>query len=108
MSHIPTEKANWTPSYHKIFVDLCLDETLKGNKPGTHFTKEGWQNIVESFYEKTGSRYDMKQMKNHWSLTKLQWKIWVKLIGDSSMKWDPETKKLGATKEDWAHYIKVR
>ncbi|XP_041000492.1 L10-interacting MYB domain-containing protein [Juglans microcarpa x Juglans regia] len=107
MSHIQTEKANWTPSYHKIFVDLCLDETLKGNKPGTHFTKEGWQNIVESFYEKTGSRYDMKQMKNHWSLTKLQWKIWFKLIGDSSMKWDPETKKLGATKEDWAHYIKA-
>ncbi|XP_062154599.1 L10-interacting MYB domain-containing protein isoform X6 [Alnus glutinosa] len=107
MSHLPTGKATWTPAFHKIFLDLCIEQTLKGNKPGTHFTKEGWRNIVESFYEKTGSSYDKKQMKNHWSLTKEQWKVWVKLIGDSSMKWDPETKLLGASREDWANYIKA-
>ncbi|KAL0003277.1 hypothetical protein SO802_017058 [Lithocarpus litseifolius] len=99
--------AVWTPAHHETYIDLCLEQTLKGNKPGTHFNKEGWNNIVESFYEKTGFRYDNKQIKNHWSFTKEQWKVWVKLIGDSSMKWDPETKTFGASKEDWDKYIEA-
>lgn len=102
-----TSKANWTPANHKIFVDLCVEETLKGNKPGTHFTKEGWRNIVESLYAKTGVTYDRKQVKNHWDSTRKRWKLWVKLIGNSSMKWDSETNKFGATEEVWRNYIKV-
>ena len=102
-----TSKAKWTPANHKIFIDLCLEETLKGNKPGTHFTKEGWRNIMGSFCAKTGVRYDRKQIKNHWDATRKQWMSWVKLIGDSSMKWNPETNEFGATEEDWRNYIKV-
>ncbi|PON36076.1 hypothetical protein TorRG33x02_350100, partial [Trema orientale] len=33
-------KAIWAPPVHRDFVDLSLEETLKGNKPGTPFTKE--------------------------------------------------------------------
>ncbi|KAF1881854.1 hypothetical protein Lal_00038493 [Lupinus albus] len=102
-----TSKATWTPEFHKIFVDLCVEETLKGNKPGTHFTKEGWVNLLKSFYARTGVRYDKIQVKNHYDLTRKQWKIWVKLIGDSTMKWDPETNKFGASVEDWHNYIKA-
>lgn len=102
-----TPKANWTPAYHETFVDLCVEETLKGNKPGSHFTREGWNNLVESFYEKVGLKYDKLQMKNHWDGTKRQWQIWLKLIGEGSLKWDPTAKKFCASVEDWANYIKV-
>lgn len=101
------KKAIWTPAHHKIFVNLCLEQTFEGNKPGTHFTKLGWRNIVESFYEKTGLSYGKTQMKNHWDVTKAQWKAWVKLIGDSDMKWDPISNKFGASEEDWAKYIQA-
>ncbi|KAF7830989.1 L10-interacting MYB domain-containing protein isoform X1 [Senna tora] len=101
-----TSKAHWTPANHKIFIDLCLEEILKGNKPGSHFTKEGWRNLIGSFYAKTGIRHDRKQIKNHWDATRKQWRLWVKLIGDSSMKWDPKTNNFGATEEDWHNYIK--
>ncbi|CAI8597303.1 unnamed protein product [Vicia faba] len=101
-----TPKANWTPAYHKIFVDLCLDETLKGNKAGSHFTKVGWRNIMGYFYSKTGVRYDKRQIKNHYDSTRKQWKIWVKLIGDDIMKWDPETTKFGASEKEWIDYLK--
>ncbi|KAF2296210.1 hypothetical protein GH714_036742 [Hevea brasiliensis] len=79
-------------------------KTLKGNRPGTHFTKEGWKNIGESLYKKAGLRYDKKQIKNHWDATKEQWKIWCELIS-SDMKWDPETNTFGASEEDWTEYI---
>lgn len=103
----PKVKAAWTPSVHKIFVDLCLQETLKGNKPGTHFTKEGWRNIMESFYANTGLNYGRLQLKNHWDSTKDQWKIWCKLICTSYMKWDPSNQKFEATEEDWTKYLRV-
>ena len=101
-------KATWTHAFHKIFVELCLEQTLKGNRPGTHFTREGWRNIVESFHRKLGVRYEKKQLKNHWDVTKEQWKIWCKLIETRSMKWDPTTQKFGASYKDWANYIRVR
>lgn len=101
-----TPKASWTPAYHKIFVDLCLEETLKGNKAGSHFSKEGWKNIMGYFYAKTGVRYDKRQIKNHYDFTRKQWKIWVKLIGDDNMKWDPKTNTFDASEEDWLDYLK--
>ncbi|XP_027336030.1 L10-interacting MYB domain-containing protein isoform X2 [Abrus precatorius] len=107
VDYMPTPKATWTPTYHKIFIDLCIEETLKGNKSGTHFTKEGWRNIVLSFNAKSGMRYDKKQIKNHYDSTRKLWKIWVKLVGDDSMKWDPETSKFGASEEDWCNCIKA-
>ncbi|KAJ1422321.1 Myb/SANT-like domain [Sesbania bispinosa] len=102
-----TLKATWTPAFHRIFVDLCVQETLKMKEPGTRISKEGWRNMVGSFYAKTGVRYDKKQFKNHYDSTRKLWKVWVKLTGDSSMKWDPETKKFGASEEDWHNYIKA-
>ncbi|XP_034703829.1 L10-interacting MYB domain-containing protein [Vitis riparia] len=100
-------KATWTHTFHKIFVELCLEQTIKGNRPCTHFTKEGWRNIVESFHRKVGVRYDRKQLKNHWDVTKEQWKIWCKLIGTSSMKWDSASHKFGASNEDWDNYLQA-
>lgn len=100
-------KATWAPTIHIAFVDVCLEETLKGNKPGTHFTKEGWKNIIESFHKKTGLRYNRLQLKNHWDNTKEQWKVWCKLIGTTSMKWDPSTNEFGAAGEDWDNYLGV-
>ncbi|XWS65897.1 hypothetical protein CRYUN_Cryun05aG0153000 [Craigia yunnanensis] len=106
-SSVQKTKATWTPALHEIFVDLCLEQTLKGNKPGTHFTKEGWRNIVDRFQKRTGSRYDKKQIKNHWDITQKQWKTWYRLIGDNSMRWDPETYTFGASDEDWTNYLEA-
>lgn len=106
-SSTPRTKATWIHSFHEIFINLCLEQTLNGNRPGTHFTKEGWRNIVESFHAKTGARYDRRQLKNHWDSTKEQWRVWCKLTEAKSMKWDPETKTFGASPEDWNKYIQV-
>lgn len=106
MSSTPA-KASWPPAIHKAFVDVCLREMMKMNEPGTRIAKVNWRNIVGSFYAKTGVRYTKKQIKNHFDATRKMWKVWVELTGDSSMKWDPETKKFGATEEEWRNYIQV-
>uniref|UniRef100_A0A7N0UBM5 Myb/SANT-like domain-containing protein n=1 Tax=Kalanchoe fedtschenkoi TaxID=63787 RepID=A0A7N0UBM5_KALFE len=99
-------KASWGPQFQRIFVDLCVEQIYAGNKPKTHFTRDGWRNIVDSFRDQTGCCYDKKQLKNHWDVMKKQWKIWSKLIADGAMKWNPHNHKFGASQEDWETYLK--
>lgn len=47
-------KAQWSPSAHKCFLDLCVEETSKGNRPGPTFNKDGWRNILESLNKRLG------------------------------------------------------
>lgn len=49
---IPKIKAHWKPEFHKLFVTLCLDQVVAGNKPGTHLNKKGWKYVMDEFYEK--------------------------------------------------------
>ncbi|CAH8270179.1 unnamed protein product [Arabidopsis lyrata] len=98
-------KAVWEPEYHRVFLDLCVEQTMLGNKPGTHFSKEGWRNILISFQEKTGAMYDRMQLKNHWDTMSRQWKIWRRLVESSYMNWDPETNRFRASDGDWANYL---
>ncbi|KAL1222140.1 L10-interacting MYB domain-containing protein [Cardamine amara subsp. amara] len=93
-------KAAWDPEYHRVFVDLCVQEKVVGNKPGT-------QNILEPFQQRTGSRFKKNQLKNHWDTMIKQWKIWRRLVQSTSMKWDPVTNKFGASDQDWAEYLQL-
>ncbi|KAG2262678.1 hypothetical protein Bca52824_069757 [Brassica carinata] len=102
----PQTKGYWSPSTHELFLDLLVQETLKGNRPDTHFNKEGWKTIFETINERTGLGYTRGQLKNHWDCTRKAWKIWCQLVGDDRMKWDPETCSFGATEEDWRNYIR--
>ncbi|KAL3652239.1 hypothetical protein CASFOL_001920 [Castilleja foliolosa] len=98
-------KAKWTPDNHKMFVELCLEQISKGNKPGSHFTSKGWKNIVDSFHSIAGLKYDKTQLKNHWDTTKKNWKIWHDLVSDERMKWDPDRRSFGADELEWDEYL---
>ncbi|KAF8106565.1 hypothetical protein N665_0137s0018 [Sinapis alba] len=93
-------KAAWEPEYHRVFVELCVEQKLIGHKPGT-------QHLLEPFQERTGARFNKKQLKNHWDTMCKQWKIWRRLVQCSDMKWDPEDNTFRATAEDWANYLQV-
>ncbi|MFQ6643741.1 hypothetical protein Gotur_018621, partial [Gossypium turneri] len=47
-------KAMWDKRLTEIFCDICIKEILKGNRPGTHFTKDGWLKTMTNFEKETG------------------------------------------------------
>lgn len=53
-------KANRATSNKKLFLDLALEEKVKGNRLGKAFNAMGWENITKSFNERwvSGSGYD--------------------------------------------------
>ncbi|KAK8951047.1 Protein FAR1-RELATED SEQUENCE 4 [Platanthera zijinensis] len=79
-----------------------------GNRPTTHFSKEGWKNLIAGFKERTGKNYDRMQMKNKWDHLKKDWKLWKELKhGETGLGWDPEKRTIAASEEWWTEKVKV-
>ncbi|KAL1161584.1 hypothetical protein V6Z11_A07G145200 [Gossypium hirsutum] len=57
-------KAMWDKRLTKIFCDIFIKEIMKGNRLGTHFTKDGWLKIMTNFEIETGKAYSQRQLKN--------------------------------------------
>ncbi|XP_017609589.1 L10-interacting MYB domain-containing protein-like [Gossypium arboreum] len=88
-------KAMWDKRLTEIFCDICIKEILKGNRPGTDFTKDGWLKIITNFEKETGKAYSQRQLKNRWDALKKEWKAWKKLKGeDTGLEWNPIKKSL--------------
>lgn len=59
--------AHWTTANKKFFLDLALEEKVKGNRPSKDFNAIRWENIIKSFNEKTCLGYEFLQFKNLYS-----------------------------------------
>ncbi|MFQ6666883.1 hypothetical protein Gotur_033083, partial [Gossypium turneri] len=94
-------KAMWDKRLTEIFCDICIKEILKGNRPGTHFTKDGWLKIMTNFEKETGKAYSQRQFKNRWDALKKERKAWKKLKGgDTALGWNPIKRTIDAP-DDW-------
>ncbi|KAL0907831.1 hypothetical protein M5K25_022273 [Dendrobium thyrsiflorum] len=92
--------ATWEKDVKIIFCDLCLREIELGNRPTTHFNKEGWTDLIKFFYEKIGREYDKVKLKNKWDQLKKDWKLWKELKrGSTGLGWDPRKKTIDAPDE---------
>nr|KJB61462.1 hypothetical protein B456_009G359600 [Gossypium raimondii]KJB61463.1 hypothetical protein B456_009G359600 [Gossypium raimondii] len=92
----------------KIFCDICIKEILKGNRPGTHFTKDGLLKIMTNFEKETGKAFSQRQLKNRWSALKKEWKAWKKLKGeDTGLGWNPIKRTVDASDDWWESRLKV-
>lgn len=101
-------KAIWDDITTDAFIQACVAETLKGNRPNGHLSKIGWKNVINTFKEKTGRCYDFRQMKNKWSALKKDWQIWTDLVGNKTgLGWDPLRQTIDATSEWWEDKLKV-
>ncbi|EOA32707.1 hypothetical protein CARUB_v10016009mg [Capsella rubella] len=105
-----THRSKWSSTTHAVFIDFCYKEYLKGNTPTKFhgaYSKETWQMMLETVNRSAkGVGYTLTQIKNHWEVIRRKWKLWCQLIESPSMKWDPITRKFGATDEDWDNFLK--
>ncbi|PPS06830.1 hypothetical protein GOBAR_AA13811 [Gossypium barbadense] len=101
-------KAVWDKRLTETFCDICIKEILKGNRPGTHFTKDGWLKIMINFEKETGKAFSQRQLKNRWDALKKEWKAWKKLKGeDTGLGWNPIKRTVDAS-DDWWETQKFR
>ncbi|KAH1047752.1 hypothetical protein J1N35_038536 [Gossypium stocksii] len=101
-------KAMWDKRLTEIFCDICIKEILKGNRPDTHSTKDGWLKIMTNFEKETGKAFSQRQLKNRWDALKKEWKDWKKLKGeDTGLGWNPIKSIVDALDDWWESRLKV-
>ncbi|KAK3230880.1 hypothetical protein Dsin_002761 [Dipteronia sinensis] len=95
-------KALWNSYSVEFFCDLCIKEVEQDHRPGTHFTKVGWDNLVKNFNTATGKEYNKVQLKNRWDTLKSDWKLWRDLVGkETGLVWNAKLKTIDAFEEWW-------
>ncbi|KAH7665518.1 HSP20-like chaperone domain-containing protein [Dioscorea alata] len=96
-----TPKVRWDDTNTEIFLKICVEEVQIGNRSHTHFTKEGWKNVISKFAARTGVSYNYKQLKNRWDSLKKEFGIWTKLVEHQTrLGWDP-VKRTVIASDDW-------
>ncbi|XP_012832853.1 PREDICTED: uncharacterized protein LOC105953711 [Erythranthe guttata] len=101
-------KANWDNKTTEVFIRLCVQETTAGNRPGSHFNKIGWDNLVKKFSSATNRNYTRIQLKNKWDIMKKEWGQWKAILhGESGLGWNQIKGTVDATPEWWHKKIQA-
>ena len=67
---VKAPKAVWDAYATKIFCQICKEETLAGNRPGTTLSSIGYKNLEENFFAITKRHYPHGKLKNKWDALK--------------------------------------
>nr|KJB41769.1 hypothetical protein B456_007G119700 [Gossypium raimondii] len=101
-------KSMWDKRLTEKFCDICIKEILKGNSPGTHFTKDGWLKIMTNFEKETGKGFSQRQLKNRWDALKKEWKAWKKFKGENTgLGWNLIKRTVDASDDWWESRLQV-
>ncbi|XP_004499412.1 L10-interacting MYB domain-containing protein-like [Cicer arietinum] len=94
--------ARWDDTKTEPFLKICIEEIEAGNRPDTHFSKEGWKNITEKFQKRTNYGYDRTQLKNRWDALKREFSSFAKLVKNHiGVGWDHDKQTVQADDECW-------
>lgn len=108
MSTTDFGKANWKdPGLKKLFIDLCIEETNTRGKKGSSLNVKSWDIIGSKIKEQKGVILSQRQLKNHWDYLKKKYTIWISLVGKYGDGYDPVTKTVNWTSQQWDDYLKV-
>ncbi|KAK4839484.1 hypothetical protein QYF36_022301 [Acer negundo] len=102
-------KAEWNDQASKVFIRICVDEALAGNRQHGHFNRVGWKSIINKFVDMTGRDYTYKQFKNKWDSLKKDRQIWTNLTRkETGLGWDPIKQTIDASDEWWTKKLKLK
>lgn len=89
------------------FIDLMVDHVKRGNKADHTFNEQAWTDMIESFNEKFGLKYNKYLLEDQYiSLTKQHDEI-SNILNHSGFTWDESQQKITADNDVWEAYIKV-
>ena len=98
---VKTPKAVWDAYATKIFCQICKEETLAGNRPGTTLSSIGYKNLEEFFFAITKRHYPHGKLKNKWDALKPQYNLWLDLKRAATGLGFDVTKGIITASDEW-------
>jgi hypothetical protein len=104
-----TNKADWSDTNLRHFIDICKGEIEAGNRPTGIFTRNGWKNLSTKYEEKSGLKQTKKQLKNKLDNMKKEYTCFMELKNFATgLGWNEEKQIVDCSKEWWDEHLVVR
>jgi len=102
------EKAVWDNANVKHFIDICKEEIGLGNRPQGCFTRNGWKNLEEKIFTRTGLKLVKTQLKNKIDNMKKDYTLFMELNNAATgLGWDDANQTVACSNTWWEEHLAV-
>jgi hypothetical protein len=102
------EKAVWYNANLKHFVDICKEEIDAGCRPNGCFTRNGWKNLAEKFFVRSGLKLVKTQLKNKLDIMKKDFTLFMDLKNLATrLGWDETKQTIACSNTWWTEHLAV-
>nr|ABA99322.1 transposon protein, putative, CACTA, En/Spm sub-class [Oryza sativa Japonica Group] len=98
---MPMDSADWNDYNTRVVCEIFVEQVAAGNRPNTHLSNPGYNEVIEKFAVRTGLRYTRLQIKNKWDKHRVEYNCWKKLTSQTGLGWDNTKETVTATVEHW-------
>ncbi|KAK6947337.1 Myb/SANT-like domain [Dillenia turbinata] len=100
-------RTNWTPTMDRYFIEIMIEQVLKGYKNNTIFQKKAWKAMASLFNNKFGLGIEKDVLKNRLKKLRLRYNAVKNLLEQQGFHWDDSRQMVVAEDHVWDDYIKV-
>ena len=83
-----TDEKKWPPHVEHVFIEIMLEEQLKGNMPSGVFKGPTWASIIDELNQRTGKDFLFKQVQQKHNRLRLKQCKWSQLLRHTGLGWD--------------------
>ena len=98
----------WHPHVEHVFIEIMLEEQLKGNMKNDVFKGPMWQTILTELNSWTGKAFVSKKVVQKNNRLRLKQYKWSQLLKHTGLGWDESTQTVTGPDELWAHVVVIR
>ncbi|XP_030930540.1 uncharacterized protein At2g29880-like [Quercus lobata] len=96
------EDKKWPEAVERHFIDILLEEDVKGNMPQGQFKSGTWTTVVNEFNKRASKSYTKAQLTQKYQRLKQRHHTFSQLIIRTGMGWDPISNTVTASDDAWA------
>ncbi|KAL0015494.1 hypothetical protein SO802_002563 [Lithocarpus litseifolius] len=101
------DEKKWPPHVEQIFIEIMLEEQLKGNMPNDVFKGPTWASITVELNQRTGKDFLSKQVQQKHNRLLLKRRKWSQLLRHTRLRWDEQTRTVTYPDEVWQNVIAI-
>ncbi|XP_020536605.1 uncharacterized protein LOC105637536 isoform X2 [Jatropha curcas] len=106
-SHNERPRTEWTASMDQYFVELLLDQIIKGNKTENTFNKQAWTDMLSSFNAKFGPQHGKRVLRHRYKKLLKYCSEMKVILKQNGFSWDEPQQMIVGDNDVWDAYIKV-
>ncbi|XP_050215415.1 uncharacterized protein LOC126666630 isoform X2 [Mercurialis annua] len=100
-------KTEWTAVMDQHFIELMLDQIVKGNGIDNTFNKQAWTEMLACFNAKFGPQHGKRVLRHRYKKLSKYCSDMKVLLKQDGFSWDEMEQKIVADNDVWDAYIKA-